>query len=567
MDFELLKTLTILYVEDELSLQEDIYQNISPFVKKIFRANDGKEGFLLFSEHKDSIDLLISDILMPNMNGIEMIDAIRKIDADIPIIYTTAFNDSEYMQKTIEQSVTSYILKPIDIELLLKGIEKASLKIENEKLKTKLQSLNKNLEEKVTLKTKELQIQNEKLYKQLYTDNLTSLLNRKAFLRDIQKLSNPILLIIDIDAFKSINDLYGEHIGNVVLKGMSTLLRDVINDKWCQPYRIGPDTFAILKDDEFDALRCERMVSSIIKCINENPIAIEDYAIVIRIDITIGISNKKIDTLETANIALKKSKKDRLPFLIYRDEYNLDKVYQNDIKWTRIIKKALKDDSVVPYYQPIVDKNKKIVKYESLIRITEEDSIYSPFLFLDIAKNVKLYPQLENTVIHKVFEKAQESAMPISINVSIEDIVNAKFIQDLEHDLIDNEIAHLITFELLESESITDYDKVIDFIDRVKALGCKIAIDDFGSGYSNFAYLLKLKPDYIKIDGSSVKNIHQDKNSYLITKTINDFAHNLGIQTIAEFVHCREVFEILQKLGVDEYQGYYFSEPLEDFQV
>jgi EAL domain-containing protein (putative c-di-GMP-specific phosphodiesterase class I) len=149
--------------------------------------------------------------------------------------------------------------------------------------------------------------------------------------------------------------------------------------------------------------------------------------------------------------------------------------------------------------------------------------------------------------------------------VSIEDIVNSEFIDFLEHDLISKKIAHLITFELLESESITDYKKVISFIDRVKKLGCKIAIDDFGSGYSNFTYLLKLKPDYIKIDGSSVKNIHTDENSYLITKTINDFAHNLGIKTIAEFVHCEEVFTILKELGVDEFQGFYFSEPTKGF--
>jgi EAL domain-containing protein (putative c-di-GMP-specific phosphodiesterase class I) len=93
------------------------------------------------------------------------------------------------------------------------------------------------------------------------------------------------------------------------------------------------------------------------------------------------------------------------------------------------------------------------------------------------------------------------------------------------------------------------------------AMGCRIAIDDFGSGYSNFEYLLKFKPNYLKIDGSLVKNIHTDTNSLLIVKTINQFAHSLGMKTVAEFVHCQEVFDILQELNVDEYQGYYFSPP------
>jgi diguanylate cyclase (GGDEF)-like protein len=565
MNFDLLKTFTILYVEDELSLQEDIYQNISPFVKEVIRANDGEEGLKLYLKNKENIDLIISDILMPNMNGIEMIDAIRKIDLEIPVIYTTAFNDSQYMQKTIDQAVISYILKPIDIELLLKAIEKASLKIENENLKNELKIINKDLEAQVALKTKELQEQNRKLYEQLYSDSLTTLLNRKALLRDMQKIQNPVVVIIDIDSFKSINDLYGEHIGNLVLVSLTNVLKKFIKEIECEVYRIGPDTFTLLKDVEFNFEKCEDIISSLVKTISEHPINITEYAISIRINVTVGISDKNIDTLETADMALKKAKSDRLPFLMYKDEYNLDKAYQNDIKWTRIIKKAIEDNSITPYYQPIVDRDKKIIKYESLIRIVEDDNIYSPFLFLDISKKVKLYSQLEKTIVTKALDKAKQYNTNISINVSIEDIVNSEFIQFLEKELTKNSIAHLITFELLESESITDYEKVIHFIDKVKDLGCKIAIDDFGSGYSNFAYLLKLKPDYIKIDGSSVKNIHTDKNSYLITKTINDFAHNLGIKTIAEFVHCEEVFNILKELGVDEYQGFYFCEPVEHF--
>ncbi len=564
MNFELLKTVNILYVEDEASLQEDIYQNISPFVKKMFRASNGEEGLALFQQERENIDLIISDILMPKMNGIEMIDAIRKIDLDIPVLYTTAFNDTEYMQKTIEQSIISYILKPIDIELLLKGIEKASFKIENERLKTILKDINQDLEAKVALKTKELQVKNEKLYQQIYTDDTTSLPNRKALLRDIQKMMTPILIIVDIDSFKSINDIYGEHIGNLVLISVASQLKIFIQDKTHQLYRIGADTFALLKDDIVDTLKCEHIALSIIERISENPINIEEYAISIRINVTLGVSNKKIDTLETADMALKKAKTDRLSFLLYKNIYNLDKAYQNDIKWTRIIKKALENNSVTPYYQSIVDKNQNILKYESLMRITEDDTVYSPFLFLDIAKKVKLYPQLEKMMLAKTFKKIKEGNIIMSVNVSIEDIVNIEFINFIENELVALDIAHLIVFELLESESITDYKKVIFFIDKVKDLGCKIAIDDFGSGYSNFAYLLKLKPDYIKIDGSLIKNIHIDKNSLLITKTINDFAHNLGIKTIAEFVHCKEVFEILQSLGVDEFQGFYFSEPKEN---
>ncbi|MCD6287666.1 MAG: EAL domain-containing protein [Candidatus Hydrogenedentes bacterium] len=565
MNFELLKTLTILYIEDETSLQEDICQNIAPFVKEIIRGNDGNEGLDLFMTYRAKIDLIISDILMPKMNGIEMIDAIRGVDSEIPVIYTTAFNDSEYMKLTIEQSIVSYILKPIDIELLLNGIIKASIKIENEKLKTTLKEINQELEVKVDLKTKELKIQNEKLYKQLFTDELTSLFNRKALLRDIAEANNPILSIVDIDAFKGINDLYGELIGNKVLIKVANLLKDLGEERGCRVYRIGSDEFVLLKDQEFQIEKCIETINLVIKGINTKPIHIQEYDMSLRIDVTIGISKEKTNTLETAGMALKIAKNDKLSHLIYCEKCNLYKEYENDIKWTKIIAKAIENDSVTSYYQPIVDKDENIVKYESLMRIVENDTIHLPFLFLDISKKVKFYAQLEQTVITKVFKKAKETGMHISINLSIEDILNVELIKFIEKELVANGIAHLITFELLENESITDYDNAIDFINMVQNLGSTIAIDDFGSGYSNFEYLLRLKPDYIKIDGSCIKNIHNDKNAYLITKTINDFAHNLGIKTIAEFVHNKEVFDVLKGLGIDEYQGHYFSEPVDNF--
>jgi len=565
MDFTLLKTLTVLYVEDELSLQEDICQNIEPFVQKVIRANDGEEGVASFMKNQDEIDLIISDILMPKMNGIEMIHTIRAIDAEIPVIYTTAFNDSSYMKETIEQSIISYILKPIDIELLLMGIEKASVKIENERLKAKLQTINEALEGKVAEKTKILQIQNEKLHEQVYTDELTHLFNRKALLRDIAAADNPIVSIVDIDAFKRINDTYGESIGNSILVNVGKLLKETGNQRGCKVYRIGSDEFALLKDEELELEKCIQTISMVIHAINKEAIPVEQYDISLRVDVTVGISNEKTNTLETAGMALRIAKNEKLEYQIYCDNCSLYSEYKNDIAWTKIVEKAINTNGVVPYFQPIVDKNKKIVKYESLIRIVDNENVYLPFEFLDIAKKVKFYAQMEKIMITKVFEKVRETGMKVSINLSIEDIFNKNLIIFIEKELQESGVAHLITFELLENESIIEYEQAMSFIEKIKNLGCTIAIDDFGSGYSNFHYLLKLKPDYIKIDGSSIQNIHTDKNAYLITKTINDFAHNLGIKTVAEFVHCEEVFNVLKDLGIDEYQGYYFSQPIKDF--
>ena len=123
-----------------------------------------------------------------------------------------------------------------------------------------------------------------------------------------------------------------------------------------------------------------------------------------------------------------------------------------------------------------------------------------------------------------------------------------------------------IGFEILESEGIENFDQVLAFINDVKKYGCAISIDDFGTGYSNFEYLMKLKVDYIKIDGSMIKNIDTDINSQMITQTIVDFAKKMQIKTVAEFVCSKNVFEKVAQLDVDFAQGYYFGEPSENIE-
>ncbi|NWF67219.1 MAG: EAL domain-containing protein, partial [Campylobacterales bacterium] len=118
-----------------------------------------------------------------------------------------------------------------------------------------------------------------------------------------------------------------------------------------------------------------------------------------------------------------------------------------------------------------------------------------------------------------------------------------------------------ITFEILESEGIENFDEVHKFIERVKFYGAKIAIDDFGTGYSNFAYLAKLNVDYLKIDASLIKNLPIDKNSQMVVKTIAEFAKNMDIKTVAEFVSSKDIYEIVKDYGVDYVQGYYIGEP------
>ena len=155
----------------------------------------------------------------------------------------------------------------------------------------------------------------------------------------------------------------------------------------------------------------------------------------------------------------------------------------------------------------------------------------------------------------------------ITINLSFKDILNYEFIDYLDNVLekLKFEDRNRLVFEILESENLSDYDFLEEFVLKYKKLGVKIAIDDFGSGYSNFIRIIRLKPDYLKIDGSLIKNIDKDNNSYEIVKSIIAFSKTLNIRTIAEYVHSEEIFNLLLELGVDEFQGYYFGKPDEIF--
>ena len=148
-----------------------------------------------------------------------------------------------------------------------------------------------------------------------------------------------------------------------------------------------------------------------------------------------------------------------------------------------------------------------------------------------------------------------------SINLSVHDIKNMETKEFIRKKIEEFPHPKKIVFEILETEKVEDYQDLKEFIITIKEYGCKFAIDDFGSGYSNFSHILELNVDYLKIDASLVKYITTDENSRVITKTIIDFASTLGLKTIAEFVEDKNAFEMLKKMGIDYIQGYYIGKP------
>ncbi len=448
-----------------------------------------------------------------------------------------------------------YLVKPI--KLFINNINTIS----NEKNIKKRVSLQNNNVEEIDSMQRVFNNMLDSIEFQFYYDSLTSLPNRKKLTEIISENENGVLIIVDIDKFQEINDLYGDNAGDEILKETAQILKNNIPINGAQLYKLHADEYAIYYPFDLSYNEIEKLATHISQIIDNTTFEIEGTQIYT--SVTIGVAYGNLFLLNYADIALKLAKKKKKRFLIYDSNMHIEYEYEQNLHWTKKIKDAINNNMIEPLYQPIVDtQTKQVVKYEALMRMVDRNGEYiAPIHFLELAKKNKLYPELTKIIIEKTFKKFKNFNAQVSINISVEDILNEHIHAIILEKLNQYKLGSKIVFEILESEGIENYEEVKHFIKEVKKTGAKISIDDFGTGYSNFEYLMKLDVDYIKIDASMIKNIDKNKNSKIVTETIINFAQKMNIKTIAEFVHSNDVYQIVKSLGVDYSQGYYFGEP------
>jgi len=229
-----------------------------------------------------------------------------------------------------------------------------------------------------------------------------------------------------------------------------------------------------------------------------------------------------------------------------------------------LLKQALKHQTIEPYVQPITDiLTGEITKFECLMRIVnpKNGEVFSVYPFLEIAKNIKLYEGLMTLMIKRSFEVFHTLPWTFSINLGYEDIADEQFKEFLYDQIESFPNPQHIIFEILESDFIEDFNIVFDFVSTIREYGCQIAIDDFGAGYSNIENILKLKPDYLKIDASLIRKIDTSDTAFTVVKNVANMAKELHIQTIAEHIHKEEILDIVKSLQIDFAQGYYTGRP------
>lgn len=410
-----------------------------------------------------------------------------------------------------------------------------------------------------------------KLKKQLeyiaYYNTLTNLPNRNAYKLAISSFVSPVAFLVNIDHFKHINDFYGFGVGDSILSEYADFLKRKLDDLCPKAnlYYLGADEFiAVLELGQTNdkELLHKQIAENIIIATKNNKFYYREIEISIRVSIGISRGDR---LLEKADMVLKYIKREaRLSYLEFHENLNLRLLMESNFKILQFLKAAVDQDLVEPFFQPIFNNsNNKVYKYECLARVKNEKGQYVlPADFFKVAKETIYYREITRKILQKSFQKFSENQFSFAINISIEDILDYTINDNIEELFLKYpNIAHRLTFEILESEEIRNYQQVVHFISRMKKFGCKFAVDDFGSGYSNFAHLLGLQVDYLKIDGSLIHDIDKNKNSRLVVETIVNFSNITGIQTVAEFVHSKEIYYTIKEIGIDYSQGFYLGKP------
>ncbi|WP_455756271.1 EAL domain-containing protein [Sulfurimonas sp.] len=418
----------------------------------------------------------------------------------------------------------------------------------------------------------------QKIQELAYYDFLTKLPNRKLFEQEVESFiksshySNKkfALLFLDLDNFKWVNDSLGHRFGDKVLIEISKTLSSIISEDSIVA-RLGGDEFVILEPFD-DTLSVSKLATEIIDSV-KNILIIDNKEI--KLGWSIGISlfpqnaNSYSSLLQSSDTAMYEAKeKGKNNFKFFSDDMNKSAKERFEID-TRL-RKAIDNSCFTLNYQPKISlKSKKITGVEALIRWNDEElGFVPPDKFIPIAEesghiyDIGIWVLKEALNAFEVMKKHQE--ISIAINISSKQLENMNFYDDVVNIITESGInPKKIEFEITETSIMDNIHNVIPILNKIKDLGIRISIDDFGTGYSSMVYLKKLPIDTIKIDREFVMELEKDEEDKAIVKTILALSNALHLQTIAEGVEKKEHIEILEEMGCDICQGYYYSKPLE----
>jgi diguanylate cyclase (GGDEF)-like protein len=543
--------LSVLIVEDEELIRSQLEHYFERFFSSVTIAVDGEDGLRKFRE-SGPFDIVISDIRMPNLDGVEMMRIIKEAHPDQKFIIASAHSDSSYFLDLIEMGVFHYIIKPINYTQLMEVLLRlcGQLQLEEELFQYKY-----NLEELVTEQTRELR-------EQFWTDPTTGLPNRLKLIEDLKRRQGESVAVFNVDNFSKYNATFGTQFGDEVLQHVAKSLGAMMCEGM-HLYRYASDEFVVCGAGMDQTMMHERVLK-IVKEYTKTPLTLSQCQIYITF--TIGIAPcegmQSVEHARNAVEAVRKVGKGRIVF--YDEAVDYESQKRDLIHWIDEVAVALKENRFIPYFQPIIaNHDRKIVKYECLARLQLEDGrMASPGEFLPAVEESGFLPEMTRQIIEKSFAVMASNSYDFSVNITSHELQEKDFVEFVAARLKHYGIApKRLVIEVLEGISLQHGDVMIERLNTLKELGCGLSIDDFGTEGSNFSRLMELNVDYIKIDGIFIKKLDVDEKSRMITRAIVAFAKSIGCKTVAEFVHNEAVWHEVQGMGVDYSQGYWIGAP------
>lgn len=580
---------TILIVDDERFFS-NLLQNILEKDYRTIIANNGKQAIETVNRHH--VDLILLDIVMPEMDGYKVCETIRSIEfsSKTPIIFLSVKNETEDEIKGFNSGAVDYITKPISPPIVKARV---ATHLALAKTRNELQQHTQDLEKLVSQRTVELTreiAEKQKTYEKLHYlanyDQLTLLPNRNlfnerlAYAYKLSKRNNSSfsLLLIDLDRFKHVNDYFGHHIGDILLEQVGQRLSKCLR---------GVDTIARLGGDEFTVTLTElqqKQDAAIVadKIIAELGQPFEIHGQIMRIGCSIGITTFPDDgedlkgMLKNADMAMYEVKdKGKNAYAFFSPKMTIHANYRMELE--QDLYKALLNNDLYLHYQPIIDiKTKKTCTVEALLRWKHPHyGQIAAEKIISIAEESELILKLGEWILKQACKQLSLWQLQgfyhlqLAINMSSRQFDSKyntitllkKLTQQYQ---IPEQTIHL---EITESLMLEDSKLILDTLSELKDMGVLLSIDDFGTGYSSLSYLRKFPIDFLKIDRSFIKGLNLGSGDDSLIKAIIAMGQSLNLTIISEGVETEEQFNFLQSHNCDQIQGYYFSKAVPAEQI
>lgn len=587
-----MKAFTVLIVDDVPDNIDVLRQVLVPLDCKVSVAISAERALSILEQITP--DLILLDVMMPGMSGFDLCSILRK-DArftEIPIIFVTGRTDD--ISQGFAVGGNDYITKPINADEVIARVRHHQ---ERYQLLLQLRSLNNELEDRVRQRTAELVSTNKLLREEInerryMQDRLQYLAehdfvsrthNRKALERAIiEIISKPtedfqsvFYIALDLARFRVVNESCGLIAGDELLSEAAEMISLVAgNDAFVA--RLSGDSFAVIcATDNIDhassiASQLHAEFAEFTFSWDNRHFDIGATVAVVKVDQTITSFDQVLMMADEVMYSAKRDGGQCVRFFSNLDTQTSQK--QTRQNWALRLIDALKHDHFRVYFQQICPLSDGVegIKMEALIRLydTENECLIFPDSFLFAAERYQLIADIDRWMIRKVCEflshhpRQQQRIKQIAVNLSattLRDPHLADYIQDsLEKYAVP---PNKLCFEVTETEQIIHVNKTSSILERIKQLGCSIAIDDFGSGYSSFSYLRDFPFDHIKIDGIFAREIEHSEASLAMVQSILDVAKKLGKPCVVEFVENQSLANRYKAMGIEWGQGYYFHKP------